>query len=165
MESSASFGLIKPASLSKWRKMTSITVAGIRSPLIDAGTAGASEAIVFVHGNPGSSRDWEDLIRRVSPFARAVAFDMPGFGRADKPKVLNYTIEGYARHLGAALAALNIERTPCSARLRRRLGVGVGGDESTGFRKRHADQYRHPARLSLALPREDLAHACRRRDL
>jgi pimeloyl-ACP methyl ester carboxylesterase len=65
---------------------------------------------VFVHGNPGSRRDWDDLLVRVAPFARAVAFDMPGFGRADKPEDFDYTVEGYARFLGSALSQLGIER-------------------------------------------------------
>jgi pimeloyl-ACP methyl ester carboxylesterase len=58
-------------------RQTDITIAGIRSPLIEGGKASAEEAVVFVHGNPGSSRDWEELAAQVSPFARAVALDMP----------------------------------------------------------------------------------------
>jgi pimeloyl-ACP methyl ester carboxylesterase len=65
---------------------------------------------VFVHGNPGSRRDWDDLLSRVAPFARAVAFDLPGFGRADKPSTFDYTVEGYGRFLERALAELAVER-------------------------------------------------------
>ena len=43
---------------------------------------------MFMHGNPGSSRDWLDLINAIEPFAHAFAPDMPGFGRADKPGTL-----------------------------------------------------------------------------
>jgi len=35
-----------------------IAFEGVRSPLIQAGPAGDSEAVVFVHGNPGSRLDW-----------------------------------------------------------------------------------------------------------
>ncbi|MGI9047733.1 MAG: alpha/beta fold hydrolase [Burkholderiales bacterium] len=90
-------------------RLATITVAGIRSPILDTGPGAADEAVVFVHGNPGSSRDWEDMVGRVAPFARAIAFDMPGFGRADKPENFDYTVEGYARYLGAALDALRIK--------------------------------------------------------
>ena len=78
---------------------------------MEAGPAGATEAVVFIHGNPGSSRDFEALVDRVGTFARALAFDMPGFGQADKPKAaFEYTVAGYAAHLGAALGELGITK-------------------------------------------------------
>jgi 2-polyprenyl-6-methoxyphenol hydroxylase-like FAD-dependent oxidoreductase/pimeloyl-ACP methyl ester carboxylesterase len=87
-----------------------IQVAGLRSRVIEAGPPGADEAVVFVHGNPGSSRDWEDLASRVGAFGRSVAIDMPGFGRADKPRDFTYTVAGYAQHLGRCLDTLGIRR-------------------------------------------------------
>jgi pimeloyl-ACP methyl ester carboxylesterase len=68
------------------------------------------EAIVFVHGNPGPMDDWEELIPAVTPFARAVAMDMPGYGRAEHPRRFDYTIDGYARFLGKLLDRLSVER-------------------------------------------------------
>ncbi len=87
-----------------------ILVDGVRSPLLIGGPEGASEAVVFVHGNPGSSRDWMDLASRVSEFARVLAFDMPGFGRADKPENFDYTVPGYARHLARAVEQVGVQR-------------------------------------------------------
>ena len=69
------------------------------------------EAIVFVHGNPGYSLDWENLMERAGAFCRCIAPDMPGFGRSDKPDTFDYTVEGYARHLGALLTKLGVRRT------------------------------------------------------
>ncbi|MDP8953075.1 MAG: alpha/beta fold hydrolase [Actinomycetota bacterium] len=66
--------------------------------------------MVFSHGNPGSSRDWERLSSRAGEFGRAVAPDMPGFGRADKPEDFDYTVEGYARHLDGVMVELGIRR-------------------------------------------------------
>lgn len=83
---------------------------GIRSPVLEAGPRGATEAVVLLHGNPGSSEDWSDLVPRIGEFARAVAPDMPGFGRADKPRQFSYTVEGYARHLDALLKVRGIQR-------------------------------------------------------
>ncbi|HYN99955.1 MAG TPA: NAD(P)/FAD-dependent oxidoreductase, partial [Actinomycetota bacterium] len=37
-------------------------VDGITSPYLEAGPAGSREAVVFVHGNPGSSLDFSDLV-------------------------------------------------------------------------------------------------------
>src|SRR6266568_3720153 len=87
-----------------------LTVGGLRTPVIEAGPGDASEAVLFLHGNPGSSSDWADLIARTGEFSRAVAFDLPGFGRADKPEDFVYTIPGYARFVQGALEELGIER-------------------------------------------------------
>jgi pimeloyl-ACP methyl ester carboxylesterase len=87
-----------------------LLVDGLTVPVSHAGPEGSSEAVVFIHGNPGSRRDWDDLLARVAPFSRALALDMPGFGRAEKPENFDYTVEGYARFLASALDQLEVER-------------------------------------------------------
>jgi pimeloyl-ACP methyl ester carboxylesterase len=87
-----------------------VTVAGLSSPVIEAGPSDATEAVVFVHGNPGSSTDWTALVDATGELGRAVAFDMPGFGRADKPPGFDYQVSAYAEFLQGALAELGIER-------------------------------------------------------
>jgi pimeloyl-ACP methyl ester carboxylesterase len=87
-----------------------VSVDGVRSPTLEAGPEGATEAAVFVHGNPGSVHDWARLVEASGEHGRAIALDMPGFGDADKPKSFPYTIEGYANHLNGALAQLDVER-------------------------------------------------------
>lgn len=89
-----------------------MVVDGVRSPYIHAGSADATEAVVFVHGNPGSSGDFRDLVARTGEFARAVAIDVPGFGRADKPhpREFDYTAAGLGIHLAHQIRELGIER-------------------------------------------------------
>jgi len=87
-----------------------ITVGEIGSPVIEAGPAGAREAVVFVHGNPGSRTDWLELARAVGTLGRAVALDMPGFGQADKPRGYPYQVSSYADFLQGALGELGIDR-------------------------------------------------------
>jgi pimeloyl-ACP methyl ester carboxylesterase len=87
-----------------------VRVADVRSPVLEAGSPDAGEAVVCVHGNPGSGRDWEAMLGALGAFCRAVALDMPGFGHADKPAAFDYTVNGYARHLGGCLDALGIKR-------------------------------------------------------
>jgi pimeloyl-ACP methyl ester carboxylesterase len=86
------------------------TVRGVRSAVYDSGPTTSSEAVVFVHGNPGPLDDWDELAPEVASFARVIAPDMPGFGRADRPRVFDYTIAGYARHLDGLLQGRGIER-------------------------------------------------------
>jgi pimeloyl-ACP methyl ester carboxylesterase len=88
----------------------SVTVNGVRSPILQTGPRDRSEAVVFVHGNPGPAADWHGLLSQTGEFARSVAPDMPGYGDADKPRAFRYTIDGYADHLGGVLDALDIGR-------------------------------------------------------
>ncbi|MGQ0678104.1 MAG: alpha/beta fold hydrolase [Actinomycetota bacterium] len=88
----------------------SLEVAGIRSPYLEAGPPDSREAVVFVHGNPGSSQDFADLIGKAGKLNRAIAFDMPGFGRAGKPEDFDYTVEGYAAHLAKLIDSAGIRR-------------------------------------------------------
>ncbi len=87
-----------------------ITLAEVISPLIEAGPQDDEEAVVFVHGDHGSSREWEDLLSRIGQFGRAVAPDLPGFEDADKSEAYENTVEGYARRLNEVLAELGIRR-------------------------------------------------------
>jgi len=63
-----------------------------------------------VHGNPGSSEDWLDLLPHIAGFARVIAPDMPGYGKADRPASFDYTVAGYARHLAGILEQLGVRR-------------------------------------------------------
>src|SRR5215211_6361767 len=70
---------------------------------------GSGEAVVLLHGVPSSSF----LYRKVLPLLaaenlRAVAFDYPGLGLAERPEDFDYTWSGLARFTGAALDALDI---------------------------------------------------------
>ena len=84
---------------------------GVRTPLRCAGRATDRDAVVFVHGNPGSSADWESLLAAVGDRGhRAVAWDAPGFGRARTPAGFAHTVDAHAAFIGAALDQLGIER-------------------------------------------------------
>jgi len=86
------------------------TALGLRTSVLEAGPADREEAVVFIHGHPGSSRDWADLVATVGEFARAVAFDLPGFGKADKPRDWDYGIGSYGIFTAALLDQLGVRR-------------------------------------------------------
>ncbi|HVD86837.1 MAG TPA: alpha/beta hydrolase [Solirubrobacterales bacterium] len=88
-----------------------LEVAGTRTRLLQAGPAEASEAVVFVHGNPGSAEDWERLVTAAAGAGlRALAFDLPDFGETVAPAGFEHDVPGYATFLGEALAALGVQR-------------------------------------------------------
>ena len=63
-----------------------VSVRGVRVPGAYGGSAGRAEAVVFMRGNPGPAEDWRELLTPAGGLGRAVAPDMPGYGRAGKPK-------------------------------------------------------------------------------
>lgn len=86
-------------------------VAGAEPRLIEAGPANPTEAVVFVHGNPGSADDWERLVQAAGGTGmRALALDLPDFGETEAPPGFEHTAPGYATFLGQALGALGVER-------------------------------------------------------
>lgn len=87
-----------------------ISVAKVTSAVIEAGPREAREAIVFVHGNPGSRTDWSALVGAAGGVGRALALDMPGFGQADKPRDYPYQVSAYADFLQGAFELLGVDR-------------------------------------------------------
>lgn len=90
---------------------TRLSVAGTQTRLVQAGPPEASEAVVFVHGNPGSADDWAALAAAAGEAGiRAVAFDLPDFGETAAPDGFEHTVFGYVTFLAAVLEELGIER-------------------------------------------------------
>jgi len=90
---------------------TTLLAGGTRTRLVQAGPAEATEAVVFVHGNPGSADDWERLVAAAGAAGhRAVAFDLPDFGETIAPDGFEHTPFGYAEFVAEALQELGIER-------------------------------------------------------
>jgi pimeloyl-ACP methyl ester carboxylesterase len=101
-----------PSPSSNWSLQdSSLTACGIRSRVLQGGAnLKATEAVVFVHGNPGSAKDWCTLMQVVAPHGRVIALDMPGFGHADKPAEYPYSVEGGTAFLTEALKQLGVLR-------------------------------------------------------
>lgn len=90
---------------------SSLLAGGTRTRLVQAGPAEASEAVVFLHGNPGSADDWERLAGAAGRVGkRAVAFDLPDFGETVAPQGFEHDVPGYAGFVDAVLTELGIER-------------------------------------------------------
>jgi haloalkane dehalogenase len=72
---------------------------------------GDGPAVVLVHGVPTSSFLYRKLIDPIAEAGlRAVAFDFPGLGLADRPARFDYSWSGLARWMGEAIEALAIDR-------------------------------------------------------
>jgi pimeloyl-ACP methyl ester carboxylesterase len=89
---------------------TRLDVGGTSTRVNAAGPIDAREAVVFVHGNPGSADDWEQLVAAAGEHLRAVSFDLPDFGETIAPAGFEHTVPNYSAFLGELLKTLGIER-------------------------------------------------------
>lgn len=69
---------------------------------------GEGEPIIFIHGNPTSSYLWRNVIPHISPAGRAIALDLIGFGKSDKPGI-GYTYQEHYAYVEGFIDALNLE--------------------------------------------------------
>ena len=70
--------------------------------------SGTGPTVLFLHGNPTSSYLWRNVIPHVAPDARAIAMDLIGFGRSDRP-ALDYRFQDHYRYVEGFIEALELE--------------------------------------------------------
>ena len=71
---------------------------------------GSGEPVLMLHGWPTSSYLWRGIVPAVGEGNRAIALDMPGFGRSDKPLDASYSFRFFDRVLSGFLDAVGVER-------------------------------------------------------
>lgn len=82
-----------------------VEVHGSKMHYIDEGEG---DPILFLHGNPTSSYLWRNIIPHVTPMARAIAPDLIGMGRSDKPDI-PYRFFDHAKYLEGFIEALDLK--------------------------------------------------------
>jgi pimeloyl-ACP methyl ester carboxylesterase len=112
-----------------------IDVRGARLYYYAAGTRGAGEPVVFLHGFPTSSHLWGDVVPLIPSGHRLVVVDLLGFGRSDRPGRHDVGIRGHADRVLGLLDALGINQA-CL------VGHDVGGGVAQSI------AIRAPARVS-----------------
>jgi 2-hydroxymuconate-semialdehyde hydrolase len=85
-----------------------VDVGGTRLYYYAAGTRGAGEPVVFLHGFPTSSHLWREVVPIVPGGHRAVVLDLLGYGRSDRPDERDLSIKGHAERVIRLLDALRI---------------------------------------------------------
>jgi pimeloyl-ACP methyl ester carboxylesterase len=73
-----------------------------------AGTRGAGEPVVFVHGFPTSGHLWSDVVPLVPGGHRVVVLDLLGYGRSDRPAGRPVSIRAHADRVIELLDLLGI---------------------------------------------------------
>lgn len=82
-----------------------VNVLGSRMHYIDEGEG---KPVLFIHGNPTSSYLWRNVIPHVSGSYRAIAIDLIGMGKSDKPDI-GYTYLDHRRYVQAFIEALDLQ--------------------------------------------------------
>ncbi|MEA5363790.1 haloalkane dehalogenase [Amycolatopsis sp., V23-08] len=95
--------------------------------------SGSGSPIVFLHGNPGSSYGWRNVLPHVGA-GRLLAPDLIGMGRSGKPDV-PYAFADHARYLGAWFDALGLDDVVL-------VGHDWGGALAFDFAARHPGRVR-----------------------
>ena len=75
-----------------------IDLAGVRLYYYAAGSRGAGEPIVLIHGFPTSGHLWLDVVAKLPAGHRVIVVDLLGFGRSDAPMDGAYTIAAHVGH-------------------------------------------------------------------
>jgi haloalkane dehalogenase len=96
--------------------------------------AGSGTAFVFLHGNPGSSHLWRNVLPTVDLPARMLAPDLIGMGRSGKPD-LPYRFADHARYLDAWFDRLGLDEVVL-------VGHDWGGALAFDWAARHPDRVR-----------------------
>jgi pimeloyl-ACP methyl ester carboxylesterase len=87
-----------------------IDLDGVRLYYYAAGTRGAGEPVVFLHGFPTSGHIWNDVIPLMPAGHRLVVVDLLGYGRSDPPHGKPLTLSAHAERVIGLLDTLGIER-------------------------------------------------------
>jgi pimeloyl-ACP methyl ester carboxylesterase len=112
---------------------------GVRLYYYAAGSRGAGEPIVLLHGFPTSSHLWSNVVPLLPPGHRVVVLDLLGFGRSDPPRSAALDIRAHADRVLAVLDALGIN-----------FACVVGHDVGGGIAQSLAVRYPHRvSRLGL----------------
>lgn len=109
-----------------------VTVRGVRTRLLCAGTRQDQPPLVFLHGSGGHLEAYQRNVLPHAEHLRVFVPDMLGHGWSDKPD-RDYEIDDYVDHLFALCDALGATKVSLS-------GESLGGWVAARFAIRHPDR-------------------------
>lgn len=85
--------------------------------------AGIGKPLIFVHCWAGAAENWVFTLKNVSRHFRAIALDLPGYGKSSKFEKVDYSIDFYSNILLQMMDKLNLKKVYL-------VGNSMGGDIS-----------------------------------
>jgi pimeloyl-ACP methyl ester carboxylesterase len=110
-----------------------LDLAGARLYYYAAGTRGAGDPVVFLHGFPTSGHLWSDVVPLMPAGHRLVVLDLLGYGRSDPPLARAVDVRAHAERVVQVLDELRIRRA-CI------VGHGIGGGIAQSVAIRHTER-------------------------
>jgi pimeloyl-ACP methyl ester carboxylesterase len=107
-----------------------LDLKGVRLYYYAAGSRGAGEPVVLLHGFPTSSHLWSAVVPLLPPGHRVVVVDLLGFGRSDPATSAPIDLRSHADRLVEMLDLLGINRA-CV------VGHDIGGGVAQSIAVRH----------------------------
>lgn len=104
---------------------------------------GVGDPILFVHGNPTWSYLWRNILPYASTEDRAIAVDLIGMGKSDKPDI-EYRFADHAAYFNAFVEALDLRNITLVVH---DWGSGIGLD----FARRHPERVKAVVMMEAAL--------------
>lgn len=105
--------------------------------------AGTGDPILFLHGNPTSSYLWRNIMPAAAKHGRAIALDLIGMGKSDKPD-LEYRFFDHLRYVEGFVEALGLTNVTL-------VMHDWGGGLGTSYARRHPDNIRAIAFMESVL--------------
>ncbi len=98
-----------------------VRVQGLKIRYLESGDSN-NKHILFIHGLGSSADRWLDIPDALSLYFHAIAVDLPGFGRSDKPSTVNYTIKEFREFIVGLMKEIGINDGKTSI-----IGHSLGG--------------------------------------
>ncbi len=105
---------------------------------------GNGDPIVFLHGNPTSSYLWRNIIGHAQPYGHAIALDLIGMGKSDKPDIA-YTFNDHYQFVEEFLNSLELDHITLVVH---DWGAAIGFN----YARLHPDKVKAIAFMEGALP-------------
>ncbi|MEU9222613.1 alpha/beta hydrolase [Streptomyces sp. NPDC048376] len=110
-----------------------LIVDGVRISYRDRGEG---EPVVFVHGTPSYSYEWRNVVPHIEAAGyRAITYDLPGYGRSERPVGRDTSVAAQTDLLGGLLDALGIQQATIVAH-------DIGGAIGQRFAIAHPERVR-----------------------
>jgi pimeloyl-ACP methyl ester carboxylesterase len=87
-----------------------IDVPGGATRLLEVDGARPDHPVLLFHGNPSNAADWRPFLERLEGRRRAIAPDLLGWGKSDRPAGFRWTMGSLAGWIGDLFDALGVQR-------------------------------------------------------
>jgi pimeloyl-ACP methyl ester carboxylesterase len=85
-----------------------VEVPGGGTRILEVDGPRAEHPVLLFHGNPSNAEDWTPFLEHLGGRRHAIAPDLLGWGKAERPPSFHWTMEGLAGWIGDLIDALGV---------------------------------------------------------